>query len=241
MDVTSRFYAFQGGRHVSAVSRQPDSAYAASQAILAKLVDGTSTPSTSSVLDVQEEIEQLETSLSSGGVSDEDKAHRSAIVAILYESLRSLVAQAQARDLGKLQRELVIKKHFQPDVARIPTRVVNPASFSPSGGEESAEPALEHEAELLLATYQTDTDQVVEVRRKIQETSALLSVLSTRAVEQDELAGGILATASESIGFVASAEEQLKKAIKHNSSYRLYLVTWFMTLACILWFLHFVK
>lgn len=246
VDVTSRFHAFVGHRNSLPFQSDPGSEYMVTSELADRLLSFQSS-SSSQVYAIQEEIERVEPRLLGGTGSEEEKAHRAAIVSILYDRLRDAVAELQKKEMVKLQREMVIQKHFQPDMAQVlrvkkPEKLVVINDERPKAVPPSSQSARwNNEAEILLATYQTDTDQVVDLRRKLQETSALLSVLSTKAVEQEELAASVLATAAESIEHVEMAEDQLKRAIKHNDSFRTYVVLWFWCLSLILWLLHWIK
>lgn len=246
VDVTSRFHAFVGHRNSLPIQSDPACEYMVSSELAERLLSLQSS-SSSQVYAIQEEIERVEPRLLSGTGSEEEQAHRAAIVSILYERLRAAVTEIQKKEMVKLQREMVIQKHFQPDMAQVlrvkqPQKPADIYEERPEDAPPSSQSAQwDNEAEILLATYQTDTDQVADVRRKLQETSALLSVLSTKAVEQEKLASSVLATAAESIGHVEMAEDQLKRAIKHNDSFRTYVVLWFWFLSLILWMLHWIK
>lgn len=155
-----------------------------------------------------------------------------AAVGILFDKLRQRLSDLQTHDMEKLKRELAMEKYFQPARAVVRIRQVPQDAYFPNlAAQPTSSPDLEGEAAMLLATYQTDADQIVSVRRQLQETGALLSLLSAKAVEQEEMVGVTLERANDSIAYVESAEEHLKKAIRHNSSYRFYVVTWFLLLS----------
>jgi hypothetical protein len=187
----------------------------------------------SSLYELQFEIEKIEQDISLSSSRDE-KEHRKGIVSILYEELRRVVSKHQQSELAKLEREIQIDKYFQPNMLKLSSLVIK---------DSPAQKNLDSEGQELLSLYQSESSdsQVLDIRRKVQETSALLAVLSSKAAEQAETASAILQVADESVGFVERAESHLKKAVKHNSSYRTYLVFWFMSLSALLWIFHFLK
>jgi len=236
MDVTERFYSMLGGTVSAPVRSISSEDYDES---INLFLDMHKKPA---LYDVQYEIEKIDVKFSaslSKSNNKDMKAFQECVVTVLYEELRRLLAEKQESELRKLQRESIIDKYFQPDIrSLIPKR--NEAVVAVQ--QHEAIPALEEEGIVLLDKYASiDADQVVEIRRKVQETSYLLSMLSSRAVEQSELAGSILQVADQSIGFVEKAESHLVRAKTHNNSFRLYMVMYFICLAIILWFLHFIK
>jgi hypothetical protein len=201
--------------------------------------------SASDIWHIQEAIEELETEFGAEkNLTESETLMRAAIVASLYDRLKLQLQAAQEKEVAKLDREMRIDKYFQPSLAAVAKqslRAVKRADDNDFAPPAAVQEDWENEAVELLAIYQTDTDQVQEVRRRVCETSAMLSVLSSKAMEQQELAVSVLGVANESIGYVEGAEEQLNKAQKHNDSYKLYLVVWFWLLSFILWILHFLK
>jgi len=202
--------------------------------------------SVSSVYEVQSEIEVLEESLDQ--FTDEMTiAHCKLIVEILYTRLRDKLSIAQDRDMVELRRQMNMNEYFKPkgmgglvkwtQEVKLSTEVTKSLRDQLSAASDE----LEKEAEILLATYQTDLDEIVSVRSRIAETSVLMSVLSSKAVEQMDLADSILTKANDSIEYVEKADSQLHKAIQNNSSYRFYVVMWFMTLSVILLILDFIR
>jgi hypothetical protein len=244
VDVTARFYVLRGQR--------PPSIHEAIHGPLWELYRSSSSVwdqiKSKQSIDSQEDIEEIEDEWKTreGELNESEREIGKTIVSILFEELRDLLTKHQQKAIAQLQREINMKKYFEPDLGRLVVQAQRAALknspkivFSKSSVEPT--PELEREAEILLATYQSDQDQVFEVRKKIQETSALLSVLSSKAVEQQEIAASIFDVATESVGHVDSAEDQLKKAIKNNDSFKVYLVVYLWILTGIMWFLHLVK
>ena len=231
MDLTSRFYSLLGWRRPSGNDEYlcERSAYVS---VYARL-KAKSPVLSSSLYELQFEIEKIEQDISLSSSRDE-KEHRKGIVSILYEELRRVVSKHQQSELAKLEREIQIDKYFQPNMLKLSSLVIK---------DSPAQKNLDSEGQELLSLYQSESSdsQVLDIRRKVQETSALLAVLSSKAAEQAETASAILQVADESVGFVERAESHLKKAVKHNSSYRTYLVFWFMSLSALLWIFHFLK
>lgn len=230
MDLTSRFYSLLGWRRpTDDFILCEQSAYVS---VYARL-KAKSPVLSSSLYELQFEIEKIEQDISLSSSRDE-KEHRKGIVSILYEELRRVVSKHQQSELAKLEREIQIDKYFQPNMLKLSSLVIK---------DSPAQKNLDSEGQELLSLYQSESSdsQVLDIRRKVQETSALLAVLSSKAAEQAETASAILQVADESVGFVERAESHLKKAVKHNSSYRTYLVFWFMSLSALLWIFHFLK
>ena len=201
------------------------------------------------IFEIQEDIDLIEREVMGWGegVSSDTLERKSQIVEhfesmvkILYLLLRERLEIVQSNSMKRNRREMIIEEYFRPpqllSTRHLQTKgsTANVAVNEPKSMADSKSDQLESEAATLLATYKTDIDQVVNVRRGIQEISTVLSLLSSRASEQDELATSVLGTANDSIGYIDNAEEQLKKAIEHNSGYRFYIVLWFMILGMIL-------
>lgn len=237
MDVTAKFYALA---RTAAPAAEVDR-FSEATAILESISAGN--------WDVQDRIDKLDKHWLEGQlVSEGERAVRTAIVAVLYEKLKSQVQAMQEREIVKLEREIRIDKYFQPKFVSLgaasksvyvrPTVESLVGAVDPVGAPVEAE--WQHEGVELLFEYQRDTDQVAEVRKRVCETGALLSVLSSKALEQQEVANAVLGIATDSVAFVAGAERELNKAAKHNSSYKLYLVVYFWLLSLVLWLLHWV-
>jgi len=249
VDVTSRFYAFMGMSGIPppsqhAVKSSSSRMYEKSRDILNRLLEIDS----SEVYQVQEDIESIEEDLKDQPlmVSRQHHEHLEGIVKILYQKFRESISKIQEDDSKRIRREILIDTYFKPtrppSVASLRDKQAL-AHLAPSllpPPPETAQ-ALNEEAEILLANYQTDVDQVVNVRRGIQEMASLLSMLSGKAMEQEEIATCVLGVASDSVGYVENAEFQLKKAIGHNSSYRFYIVMWFICLSMSLLILDFIR
>lgn len=229
MDLTRKFYSYSAGGGVRGTLPPHEEVAVIDKSIdvYVRLKSQRESP-----YEMQFEIEKLE-SEDCDKCNADKKKHRVEIVKILYEELSRQVSLLQESELRKLERETVIAKYFQPLISR--TEDCRGGITMKRDDEEDEESAV------LLARYsEQGTDEILDIRRKLRETSSLLSVLSIKAVEQSEMATSILDLANESVNHVQKAETHLKRAASHNRSYRLYLVTWFMTLSLILWFFHLI-
>jgi hypothetical protein len=242
-DITTRFYAFMGTVGPSHVSVTTDPTFVEFQTIGSEIFHRLDEPG-GAVYDVQSEIESLEESLHSLQVDDQSRAHCESIVDILYLKLKAKLSEVQDRDMIELRRQMNMTEYFKPKgmagVVRW-TSEVKGAGAATSSTNIPPVTDLDREGEVLLATYQSDLDEIVTVRSRIAETSALMSLLSTKAIEQVEIADSILSLANDSVDFIDKADVQLKKAIEHDSSYRFYVVMWFMILSFLLLIFDFIK
>lgn len=222
MDLTRKFYSFSSIRVRDTSPHEVDDK---SIDVYVRLKSQRGSP-----YDMQFEIERIESDCEKVAEQNSDqRRHRLEIVKILYEELSRQVSLLQETELRKLERETVIAKYFQPRMSWTERKI------SVKGDEDE-------ESVMLLARYsEQGTDEVLEIRRKLRETSSLLSVLSIKAVEQSETATAILGLANESVNHVEKAETHLKRAMIHNRSYRVYLVCWFMSLSMILWLFHLIR
>jgi len=247
-DITSRFYACMG----RSVSEEMSGLVAFNlgfsefQTIASEIFQKLDSVNSGNVYEIQSEIEVLEDSIGDLGLVTDSSSmiHCKSIIDILYSKLRDTLSKIQQRDMVELRRQMNMSEYFKPKgvsgVVKWTQEVKLHASpVPPSASNQSVE--LEKEAEILLATYQTNMDEIVSVRSRIAETSALMSILSSKAIEQLDLADSILTLANDSVEYIEKADLQLNKAIQHNSSYRFYVVMWFMTLSLILLFLDFIK
>jgi syntaxin 18 len=244
VDVTARFFSFSGGLSRSSAPLGPSvtgKALLDAGSLLSRIRENDTT-----AVDFQEQVDELDREWQVVPSNPSVSTFKETVISMLYEEIRSALSREQQRAVTKLQREINIQRFFEPVeivVGRPDIQERTPVikkSMETLGYEKKFEsdPVLDQEAEILLADYVTNVDQVMDVRRKVQETSALLSALSSKALEQQEMATSILEVASESIGHIDSAESELKKAIKHNDSYKTYLIMWFWLLTIILWVLH---
>ena len=231
--MTSRFYALRNQRPPATLAHQLSGKYLEAQKILVKI-------RTTESIDVQEDIESLQSDWPS--INESEKEIGKVVVEILEEELRQVLTKHQTRAVVQLQREINMKRFFEPERLITPTNILRKDRDEYVRANDdnviNGTHAWEEETETLLAQYQSDENQVIEVRKKIQETSALLSVLSAKAVEQQEMAGSILDCAIDSVGAVDRADDQLKKAIRHNDSFKKYLLWFFWILTVVLWVLH---
>jgi hypothetical protein len=225
MDLTRKFYSYSAGGRIRG-THEEEAVDDKSMDVYVRLKSQRESP-----YEMQFEIEKIEREDCDKCENADQKKHRLEIVKILYEELSRQVSLLQESELRKLERETVIAKYFQPRISRA----------EESRGAITMKRDDDEESAVLLARYsEQGTDEILDIRRKLRETSSLLSVLSIKAVEQSEMASSILDLANESVNHVEKAETHLKRAASHNRSYRLYLVTWFMTLSLILWFFHLI-
>jgi t-SNARE complex subunit (syntaxin) len=233
MDVTGRFYALKGEHWNNTLAGHSSDLYVVAQKIFSKIKAQES-------IEVQEEIEELQHRWSEmkPQLNETQQEMGDVIMGVLVEELRRVLTQQQSKAVVQLQRELNMKKFFEPNTVVFNTRFEK-EDFGVKEVGHNVE--WEKEAETLLEQFQQSEDQVIEVRRKIHETSALLSVLSSKAVEQQEIAGNVLDIAVESVEYVDSAEGELRKAIQHNEGYKKFLLWFFWTLTVIIWLLDFIS
>ena len=230
MDITAKFYALSGlTRQRAGVAGVAGGFYAEASAILQAIRTGGG-----GSMDCQEDIESLESKWEFRNGSEKEISE--IVISILVEELRSCLSRQQEKAISQLQREMNKRRYFEPDIARL--HVTSDVVLPPR--VEKVDARMDVEAEVLLVTYQNDQDQVTEVRRKIFETSALLSVLSSKAIEQQEVATTVLETATESVGHVDRAEEQLRKAIRNNDGYKFYILMYLWILTGLVWTLDFI-
>jgi t-SNARE complex subunit (syntaxin) len=183
----------------------------------------------STVYEIQEDIDELSKETKSH-VSEQHGQHFEMMIEILYMKLRTRLQVIQEKNFKRIRHEVIVGEYFGPPSVLKREIESSVARRELSGSASSAD----MEAMELLSMYQTDVDQVVNVRRNLDELSSVLSVLSSRAIEQGELATSVLETAADSIMYIDNAENQLKRAIDNNSSFRLYIVLWFICLSMIL-------
>mmetsp|Transcript_38690 Transcript_38690/g.120362 ORF Transcript_38690/g.120362 Transcript_38690/m.120362 type:complete len:157 (-) Transcript_38690:136-606(-) len=96
----------------------------------------------------------------------------------------------------------------------------------PPDAEESER--LEAEALALLAAYETDLDKIEETQAKVGELANMVSFISTKVVEQQDQIETIQELAEESTEYVEMAGKHLDRAVDNRSSYRAWLVCWFV-------------
>ena len=229
IDLTPKFYALSGlSSGLESIKRgQTSRLYQEGSRILDSIRRQQS-------IECQEDIEHLEEMWKSNNeLNDSEKRIGETIVQVLFEELRNVLTREQERAINQLERAMNKRRFFEPDVARIPRMNENVKQVVPLEVVEE----YDREADVLLVQFESNEDQVTEVRKKIFETSSLLSVLSSKAIEQQEVAYSVLETATESVGYVDRAEDQLKKAIKNNDGYKFYILMYLWILTLSIWLL----
>mmetsp|Transcript_25662 Transcript_25662/g.82898 ORF Transcript_25662/g.82898 Transcript_25662/m.82898 type:complete len:295 (-) Transcript_25662:34-918(-) len=171
---------------------------------------------------------------------------RRAVVRDLYEELRDLASQVQTEQMQEMRHENEVASFFtaapssSSRAALAPGRKPPPllAGSSAQGVEAdlvvdalvdesvSAE-SLKAEEQQLLAAFETNLDQINQVKQKLGEVAAMVSVFATKAEEQQEIAENILEDAQTSTTNVEEAGKHLQRANDNKSSYNFYIVCWF--------------
>jgi len=237
-DITTRFYAYMGTSCPPTVFRESE--LGEFQRMGSEIFHRLDEPG--SVFEMQSEIEILEESLGSLGVETfQARAHCESIVDILYFRLKEKVSEIQTRDMLELRRQMNMTDYFKLSSMAGVVKWTSEVKAADARSPVPLSADLDREGEVLLATYQTGLDEIVTVRSRIAETSALMSLLSSKAIEQVDIADSILTLANDAVEFVDKADAQLTKAIEHNSSYRFYVVMWFMILSFVLLIFDFIK
>eukprot|EP00928_Gymnodinium_smaydae_P081820 TRINITY_DN6526_c0_g3_i2.p1 TRINITY_DN6526_c0_g3~~TRINITY_DN6526_c0_g3_i2.p1 ORF type:complete len:287 (-),score=67.57 TRINITY_DN6526_c0_g3_i2:203-973(-) len=157
-------------------------------------------------------------------------AHRRGAISALYEDLRELAASAQASQADELQREADVAGFFAPSAIPAAARRAAPPPPAPAhgadalscGGLAATTAELQAEEQQLLTAFESDLDKIHETQAKIEE------------VEQ------ISADIQESTDHVENATKHLNRAVSNQSSYRFYVVCWFIGSACFLLVLDFI-
>jgi len=199
------------------------------------------------------ELEQLtedysDLSVPSPWRSRDHVANRRAIITGLFEELRELAVQVQSTAMSEQRREAEAAGFFVSNVTRSSVAKIKPPAALPpppqhSGGsfqsnansgqqfaENGSEEAerLKAEEQVLKALFESDLDQINETQTKISEIATMMSVFSTKVVEQHEQVDNIHGFAEESTDLVEQAGKHLDRAIDNSNSYRFYVVCWFV-------------
>jgi len=180
-------------------------------------------------------------------------AHRKGAVNALYDNLRALAERVQTTQVEELQRETNIASFFSADYSALSRN--GGASASSFGSRRtpppppleqqlpSEAPAADEwkaEAAELLSMYETDLDTIQEADMKIQEIAGLCGILAEKVVNQQEMVVSINADVDAGVDNVTRGEEHLKRALENRSSYRFYVVCWFLGAALFLLVFDFV-
>lgn len=170
-------------------------------------------------------------------------AHRRSLLAALYEDLKEIASRVQATSMSEQRRAAEVAGYFTAVPRSSSAALLKPPPPPPPtaiegsfrGGTEdepgSGTAVTEHlheEEQALLAAYETDLDKIVETQAKIGEVANLVSLVSTKVVEQQEQIDAIHELAEESTALVESAGKHLDRAVQNNNSYRFYVVCWFV-------------
>lgn len=168
---------------------------------------------------------------------------RRGVVQSLYEDLRDLASRVQTEQMQEMRHESEVSSFFtsaaSPSASsrcKPPPLPVGPplglAAGTASGGAEEidgdASASLQAEEQELLAAFETNLDQINQVKQKLGEVATMVSVFATKAEEQQEVAAQILEDAEVATQHVEDAGKHLQKANDNKSSYNFYIVCWFM-------------
>lgn len=172
-------------------------------------------------------------------------AHRRSLVSALYEDLKDIASRVQTEAMGEQRRASEVSSFFTAMPSASSTARLKPPPPPPPAADSSRlhgdgeqplgrppdaaeDQRLESEARALLAAYETDLDKIVETQAKLGELVNLVSVFSTKVVEQQEQVDNIHELAEESTEMVDRAGKHLDRAVENRSSYRAWLVCWFV-------------
>lgn len=162
-------------------------------------------------------------------------AHRRGTVSGLYGELRELASRVQASQVDELQRQAEVAGFFSaqaPSAARrrpppAPAFLPPEAASLPAVGAASAV-ALRQEEMALLTTFESDLDKMQETQAKIEEIANLVGIFATKIEEQQEQVEHIHHEAEEATQYIEDAEKHLHRAVQNSTSYRFYVVCWFL-------------
>lgn len=226
------------------------------------------TISTSEVVAHGEKIKELEEHLSdfedlgwrAPNQSRDLVAHRKAVIVSLYDDLQQVVEKVEVAQVQRLQHEAEVANYFSEESEMISVdwsqmaQPSPPPAFGIGGGSVgSSSPALpvltlpdddgklEAEARSILLTYMSDTEDIQTALRKAEEVTSIMNLFSQKVEQQHEQLESIFQDAKESTRHVEEAEQHLKKAVDNKSSFRYFVVCWFVGSAIFLLVLDFVR
>ncbi|PHJ25982.1 hypothetical protein CSUI_000161 [Cystoisospora suis] len=126
-----------------------------------------------------------------------------------------------------------------------------PIRTPPRAGEEEVNAAaslqaedvsqLRQEEQQLLETLASDADVLQEVQLKLQEIIKCMDVFSAKVIEQSEACEHIQQLADAAVSNVEGAAGHLTDALKRTSSYRYYVVSFFVVAGLVVLLLDFMK
>jgi len=206
------------------------------------------------VAGLEQKVEDLSDLARAPRQTRDQVASRRGVISALYEDLHTLAAKVQGEQVSELQREAEVASYF----TATPASGSRPAKLKPppgpgmddlmgwsEGSSQAARTALNEESlraeeQSLLATFTTDLDKIQETRAKIEEVSAMVGLFATKVTEQTEQIDENLDLIEQSTDLVENAEKHLNKAIENSTSYRFYVVVWFIGSALFLLIFDFI-
>eukprot|EP00192_Tetraselmis_astigmatica_P021007 CAMPEP_0117662704 /NCGR_PEP_ID=MMETSP0804-20121206/8192_1 /TAXON_ID=1074897 /ORGANISM="Tetraselmis astigmatica, Strain CCMP880" /LENGTH=296 /DNA_ID=CAMNT_0005469615 /DNA_START=71 /DNA_END=958 /DNA_ORIENTATION=+ len=168
------------------------------------------------------------------GVSPQGVAHRQGVVLILTERLAEATAEFDRLRRARF-RQASQKKDSRRHAARpavIPVGEVNydgrlPAGHPEAAADLSADPKMammQAENDALVQELTTTAHQVNQVERAMQDISALNSMFSEQVLRQAEQVEQLYLEAVDASHRVEEGNTSLRKALKLNSSTRIYII-----------------
>jgi hypothetical protein len=95
-------------------------------------------------------------------------------------------------------------------------------------GDTAENEDLGREAAALMNAYKSDVDQIQNVQSTMEVIASLSTALAEKVEEQAEIVETIMDNADHAIDDVEQAEKHIRAAIDSGTSYRFYVVCWFM-------------
>ena len=95
-------------------------------------------------------------------------------------------------------------------------------------GDTAENEDLGREAAALMTAYKSDVDQIQNVQSTMEVIASLSTALAEKVEEQAEVVETIMDNADHAIDDVEQAEKHIRSAIDSGTSYRFYVVCWFM-------------
>ncbi len=174
---------------------------------------------------------QLLTSSKPKSSTAADSVHAS-----VSSAVRDLVQAAQLDTVKSARKEGCIERYLQSrpvlKASSIDMKTVDHETFNVDSSGESNSPSSSSMTRILHELQREDTTEYSSIHRQVEQTAAMLSVITMHAATQQVVVEGIASLAEISIDKVSEADNNIEKAITASKSYRIFLF-WYLVISSV--------
>uniref|UniRef100_A0A7S3DBF1 t-SNARE coiled-coil homology domain-containing protein n=1 Tax=Palpitomonas bilix TaxID=652834 RepID=A0A7S3DBF1_9EUKA len=144
-------------------------------------------------------------------------------------------------------KEDMKKRKLKEELARAASFITTPSSHSVVGSQsevydeaqsESEDPSLKYENDMVMAEIRSQFDDTKRLETSMEQISTITTEIATRLSEHSEQIGFIEDETEEALENIDKGNSELKKALRHSVSARIYMSIFMLLASAILLLLH---